>query len=174
MAFKFVAFLGLVALANAGVLPETHYISAPQATYVKQVQVPAVIKKVAYHQEEHYEPANYEFKYAVEDEHTGDYHSQQEKAENGAVSGSYQLHDADGYLRIVEYTADDHNGFVAHVRREPLKEQTQFVKKIVAAPQVHKIVAQPAYVTKTIQVPVQPVYKTVQVQEYPHNYHHQY
>lgn len=177
MAFKFVAFCGLIALTNAGLLPAQHYVSAPQhqATYItKQVQ-PAVIKKIVHHEPEHYEPANYEFHYDVQDSHTGDYHSQHEKAENGAVRGSYQLHDADGYLRVVEYTADDHNGFVAHVRREPLGHQPQVVKKIVAAPQVTKIVAhQPAFVTKTIQVPVQ---KHIQVQNYPHHqqyYHQQY
>lgn len=185
MAFKFVAFCGLVALANAGLLPATQYISAPQhqqAYITKQLVQPTLIKKIVSHEPEHYEPANYEFHYDVQDAHTGDYHSQHEKAENGAVRGSYQLHDADGYLRTVEYTADDHHGFVANVRREPLGHQPQIVKKIVAAPQVTKIVAhQPAYVTKTIQVPVQQAYKTVQYQpqQYQHNnnynnYHSQY
>lgn len=186
MAFKFVTFCGLIAVASAGLLPATHYVSAPQhqAYITKEIQ-PALIKKIVHHQpQEHYEPANYEFHYDVHDDHTGDYHSQQEKAENGAVRGSYQLHDADGYLRVVEYTADDHNGFQAVVKREPLahhhQQQPQIVKKIYAQPAVTKIVAhQPAYVTKTIQVPVpqQYVTKTIQVpvhQQDQHQYQHHY
>lgn len=187
MAFKFVTFCGLIAVASAGLLPATQYVSAPQhqqAYITKEIQ-PAIIKKYV-QQQEHYEPANYEFHYDVQDAHTGDYHSQQEKAENGAVRGSYQLHDADGYLRIVEYTADDHNGFQAVVKREPLSqkyEQPAVIKKIYAQPAVAKIaIQQPAYVTKTIQVPVEPQYvtKTIKVPIHQennykqYNYQHQY
>jgi hypothetical protein len=64
-------------------------------------------------------PANYDFKYEVHDEHTGDLKRQSETAVNGAVKGQYSLIDSDGYKRIVEYTADDHHGFQATVKREP-------------------------------------------------------
>ncbi|CRL00576.1 CLUMA_CG013836, isoform A [Clunio marinus] len=79
-------------------------------------------------------PANYDFNYAVSDSFTGDWKSQRESAKNGAISGQYQLNDADGFRRIVDYTADDHHGFRANVRREPLAHQPIIVKKIIAAP----------------------------------------
>lgn len=71
-----------------------------------------------YH-EDNYGPAEYEFHYGVQDEHTGDIKSQSEERKGDVVHGRYELIDSDGYHRIVEYTADDHNGFQAIVRREP-------------------------------------------------------
>lgn len=64
-------------------------------------------------------PANYDFKYEVHDEKTGDIKQQSETAHNGAVKGQYSLIDSDGFKRIVEYTADDQHGFQATVKREP-------------------------------------------------------
>lgn len=61
----------------------------------------------------------YDFRYEVNDSHTGDIKRQHETAENGQIKGQYSLIDADGYHRIVEYTADAMNGFQAMVRREP-------------------------------------------------------
>lgn len=78
-------------------------------------------------------PAEYEFSYSVRDDHTGDVKSQQESRKGDDVKGSYSLIDADGYQRIVEYTADEHNGFNAVVRREPIKGYVA-PKAIVAAP----------------------------------------
>lgn len=75
---------------------------------------PAYLKTV-----EHEAPAEYEFSYAVHDDHTGDIKSQQESRKGDVVHGRYELIDSDGYKRIVEYTADDHNGFNAVVHREP-------------------------------------------------------
>jgi Insect cuticle protein len=146
MAFKYVALFALIAAASA-----QHYYEQPAhiKSYephhhiVKQVVQP-VIKKIV----EHEEPANYDFEYAVKDEHTGDIKEQHESAKDGAITGYYTLIDADGYRRIVHYTADDHNGFVADVKREPLEGHKYVkevapvvVKKIVAAPVVHKYVA---------------------------------
>lgn len=71
----------------------------------------------------------YQYNYEVHDEKTGDIKRQHESVENGKVTGQYSLIDADGYRRIVEYTADDVNGFQATVRREqtdykmPVQEQ---------------------------------------------------
>jgi Insect cuticle protein len=135
MAAKFITFFGLVAVASAGLVAQNQWNAAPAewsqpATIIKQIQ-PAIIKKVIAAVEE---PANYNFNYAVNEPSTGDVKSQQEEAKNGAIWGSYQLEDADGFLRIVDYTADDTNGFQATVRREPLH-----AKKIIAAP-VHKYV----------------------------------
>ncbi|XP_060518447.1 cuticle protein 19.8-like [Cylas formicarius] len=59
----------------------------------------------------------YEFKYGVEDFHTGDYKSQEETRDGDVVKGSYSVAEPDGTLRIVHYTADKHNGFNAVVTR---------------------------------------------------------
>lgn len=64
-------------------------------------------------------PAEYEFSYAVNEPHTGDIKSHQESRKGHAVTGKYELIDSDGYRRIVEYTADEHTGFIATVHREP-------------------------------------------------------
>lgn len=132
MAAKFIIFLGLVALSEAGILAPAAYF-APAQTIIKQIQ-PAIIKKIVAAEE----PANYQFNYEINDAQSGDSHSQNERADNGVIKGSYQLNDADGFLRIVDYTADDINGFQATVRREPL----QLLKKIIA---------QPAVITKYVQ-----------------------
>jgi hypothetical protein len=64
-------------------------------------------------------PKKYDFKYEVHDSHTGDIKRQSESSDNGIVKGQYSLIDADGYRRVVEYTADPHAGFQAVVKREP-------------------------------------------------------
>ena len=130
MAFKFVAFFALIAVASA--LPQHYY---EQPALVKSYQ-PALVKKVAY--EEHEAPANYDFEYSVHDDHTGDVKSQHESAKDGNVEGYYTLIDADGYRRIVHYTANHEQGFIAKVEREPLQGH-QIVK--VAQPVVTKVVA---------------------------------
>lgn len=91
---KLIVFFALIALSQAGVLEYA------QPTIIKQFQ-PAIIKKVV----EAEAPANYQFQYEVNDATTGDVKSQQEKAENGAIRGSYQLNDADGFVRIVSTMA---------------------------------------------------------------------
>ena len=157
MAFKFVLLFASLAAVKAGVLQpagvyqhttaifpqqgativkQPAYVAqAYQPTIVKQVQ-PAYIKKVEYAEA----PANYEFSYDVHDTHTGDIKQQNEKAVNGAITGQYSLIDADGHRRIVDYTADDHHGFNANVRREPL-EGHKIIKTVQPAIAVQKIIA---------------------------------
>lgn len=118
MSSKIILLLGLAAIANAGVFAPTAYYAAPTIINAEQ-------------------PANYQFQYNINDGLTGDFKSQSERADNGAVSGSYQLIDADGYLRVVDYTADDINGFQANVRREPL------AKQLIAQPILAKYVTAP-------------------------------
>ncbi|XP_070499696.1 cuticle protein-like [Chironomus tepperi] len=172
MASKFIALFALVAVASAQHYNndyynsnyDNHHYAAPavvkqiQPAYIKQVQ-PALIKKVAYEQEA---PANYEFNYDVHDSHTGDIKQQHEVAKDGAISGEYSLIDADGYRRIVSYTADDHHGFVANVRREPVEGH-----KIVAQPTYAKVVA-PVVQKYVAPTPVYsaPVYSAPVVQKY--------
>ncbi|XP_069705090.1 cuticle protein 19-like [Periplaneta americana] len=68
------------------------------------------------HEHEHYAPAHYKFNYAVHDPHTGDVKNQWETRDGDAVKGSYSLVQPDGSTRVVEYTADKHNGFNAIVK----------------------------------------------------------
>ncbi|KAI5636383.1 insect cuticle protein domain-containing protein [Phthorimaea operculella] len=60
----------------------------------------------------------YEFDYKVEDPHHKDHHSQHETRDGDTVKGYYSLHEADGTVRVVHYTADHKNGFQAHVERK--------------------------------------------------------
>lgn len=131
----FVAAASAIELHHAQPLVYTH-----QPAYVKQVEYADA-------------PAKYDFAYEVHDEKTGDIKRQQETRDGDVVRGFYSLYDADGSHRVVEYTADAHNGFNAVVRREGGEHQ-QTVKKIVASPVVQKYVAAvPAihYTTPVIQ-----------------------
>ncbi|XP_053672884.1 larval cuticle protein A2B-like [Anopheles nili] len=133
MAFKYFALFALVAVASAAVLPVA----------VKHIEYPDA-------------PAEYQFAYDVHDDHTGDIKSQHEERHGDNVVGQYTLIDADGYRRVVDYTADEHNGFNAVVRREPVKTAIPIAKviapvaKVYAAP-IAKVavpvakVAYPAY-----------------------------
>ncbi|GBP81514.1 Cuticle protein 18.6, isoform A [Eumeta japonica] len=71
--------------------------------------------KVQSHQEEYYAHPKYAYEYKVEDPHTGDSKYQHESRDGDAVKGVYSLHEADGSVRVVEYTADK-NGFNAVVK----------------------------------------------------------
>jgi Insect cuticle protein len=134
VSLQFVALFAFAAVASAHSIPSSyHTVSLHPVSYVKHEAKPEpwVEKPKAEWSEpqgwehkgwEHKEPeapANYDFKYEVHDEHTGDIKRQSETAVNGAVKGQYSLIDSDGYRRVVEYTADDHHGFQAVVKREP-------------------------------------------------------
>ncbi|KAF5307755.1 hypothetical protein FQR65_LT06626 [Abscondita terminalis] len=67
------------------------------------------------HDVDYYAHPKYEFKYGVSDAHTHDQHSQQEHRDGDVVHGEYSLHEPDGTVRIVKYTADHKNGFNAEV-----------------------------------------------------------
>ncbi|XP_011196916.1 adult-specific cuticular protein ACP-20-like [Zeugodacus cucurbitae] len=72
------------------------------------------------HHYEHHEPHHYPkyaFDYGVKDTHTGDHKSQWEQRDGDHVKGGYTVEEADGTTRVVEYTADDHNGFNAVVKK---------------------------------------------------------
>ncbi|KAG8233317.1 hypothetical protein J437_LFUL012489 [Ladona fulva] len=70
-----------------------------------------------HHDVDYYAHPHYNFKYGVHDQHTGDVKDQSESRDGDVVKGSYSLHEADGTIRQVHYTADDHNGFNAVVSR---------------------------------------------------------
>ncbi|KAI5645284.1 insect cuticle protein domain-containing protein [Phthorimaea operculella] len=94
-----------------------------------------VVAKVVAHQEEEYAHPKYEYSYSVADHHTGDDKQQQESRDGDVVKGSYSFHEADGSIRTVEYTADDHNGFNAVVHNTAPTAAPVVVK---AAPVVYK------------------------------------
>ncbi|XP_050084679.1 cuticle protein-like [Anopheles aquasalis] len=187
MAFKYVALFALVAVASAQHYhqyqqpqyhhqPEYQHYQPQQVVYkqpalVKTVQ-PALIKtvqpalvKAVKHVEYPDAPAEYQFAYDVHDDHTGDVKSQQEERHGDVVKGQYTLIDADGYRRIVDYTADDHNGFNAVVRREPI-EGHKIVKTV--AP-VAKLIAPVAPIAK-VYAPA-PAYHTKVLAPQPVHYH---
>ncbi|XP_030569962.1 histidine-rich glycoprotein [Drosophila novamexicana] len=66
-------------------------------------------------EEPHHHP-KYQFDYGVKDTKTGDIKQQWETRDGDKVKGGYTMKEADGRTRIVEYTADDHNGFQAVVK----------------------------------------------------------
>ncbi|GJQ86679.1 hypothetical protein Trydic_g14761 [Trypoxylus dichotomus] len=118
--------LGLVGLGGHGgaILAGGHGLVAAPAV----VAGPALVatKSVDY-----YAYPKYEFNYGVSDGHTGDQKSQAEVRDGDVVKGSYSLHEADGTIRTVHYTADDHNGFNAIVSRSG-----HAVHPVVVAPKV--------------------------------------
>lgn len=59
----------------------------------------------------------YAYNYGVNDPSTGDVKSAHEERDGDVVKGSYSLNEPDGTIRIVEYTADPHNGFNAVVKK---------------------------------------------------------
>ncbi|ALC44758.1 Cpr76Bb [Drosophila busckii] len=69
------------------------------------------------HHDYHDHHPKYQFDYGVKDAHTGDHKSQWESRDGDKVKGSYSLKEADGTTRVVEYTADDHHGFNAVVKK---------------------------------------------------------
>lgn len=58
----------------------------------------------------------YKFSYKVKDPHTGDFKSHWEQRDGDKVTGEYSLKEPDGSTRLVEYTADKHEGFNAVVK----------------------------------------------------------
>ncbi|XP_022815961.1 cuticle protein 8-like [Spodoptera litura] len=114
-----------------------HYAAAPvhYAAPVAKVIAPAQKVLVSAHAEEYAHP-KYDFSYSVADGHTGDNKSQQESRDGDAVHGEYSLVEADGSVRRVQYTADDHNGFNAVVSNSAPAHH-------VAAPVAHAVHAAP-------------------------------
>ncbi|XP_065164254.1 cuticle protein 19-like [Atheta coriaria] len=116
--------------------PVASYHHAPivHATPIAYKAAPVLLKSV-HHEEEHYAPAKYQFKYGVHDTHTHDIKEQEESREGDVVKGHYSLLQPDGRTRIVHYTADKHNGFQAHVEYSGHAGHPEVQHKaVVAAP----------------------------------------
>lgn len=92
-------------------------------------------------------PPKYAYSYGVKDFHTGDFKNQWETREGDVVKGSYTILEPDGTTRIVDYTADKHNGFTAVVRKEAGHAQasTQSVVAAEASYEQPVVVAEASY-----------------------------
>lgn len=62
-------------------------------------------------------PPRYSYNYGVADGLTGDQKSQHEVRDGDVVKGSYSVVEPDGSIRVVDYAADDINGFNAVVKK---------------------------------------------------------
>ncbi|XP_033213068.1 cuticle protein 19.8-like [Belonocnema kinseyi] len=145
MAFKFVVLAALVAVANAGAIgaPLSYaapahlaYASAP-AAYAQPIAKAVVAKTVDTEFDPH---PQYSYAYDVQDGLTGDSKGQHETRDGDIVHGSYNLLEADGTRRVVDYTADPVNGFNAVVRKEPAAVA---VKAVAAAPVIKAVAHAP-------------------------------
>ncbi|XP_030373889.1 larval cuticle protein A2B [Scaptodrosophila lebanonensis] len=137
MAFKFtILFAACIAVASAGIIPA----AAPLAAVA---------------QLEEYDPhPQYTYGYDVKDALSGDSKTQIESRDGDVVQGQYSLNDADGYRRIVDYTADPINGFNAVVRREPLVAAVAAPAPVVAAPAPVVRAAPLAYAAAPVAAPL--------------------
>ncbi|XP_054263475.1 cuticle protein 19-like [Macrosteles quadrilineatus] len=70
-----------------------------------------------HHDIDYHAHPHYKFDYSVHDPHSHDVKSQWEHRDGDKVHGGYSVHDPDGTVRHVEYTADKHNGFNAVVKK---------------------------------------------------------
>ncbi|GBP63202.1 Cuticle protein 8 [Eumeta japonica] len=112
---------------------------APAARIITAYQAPVQNIPVVYPKSD---GSSYEYSYVVIDDTTGDQKSQYELSDGGVVRGQYSFVQPDGYVREVQYTADDVSGFNAVVKNFPAKPSN-----IEAAPtddKKEKIVEQPA------------------------------
>ncbi|XP_070499672.1 cuticle protein 7-like [Chironomus tepperi] len=119
MALKLAVFACLISAAFAGIFktyipPVQYYLPPATATHAPWKPAPAWTPAPPPEK-----PANYEFKYDVNEPSTGDIKQQFEKAVDGAVKGQYWLVEPDGSKRVVDYTADAKNGFQATVKVIP-------------------------------------------------------
>ncbi|XP_018561036.1 cuticle protein 7-like isoform X2 [Anoplophora glabripennis] len=110
------AFLYIVSLAVVLTVAEAGFAGAPFAAG------PAPGAPVPYpvdggHDIDYYAHPKYSYNYGVADGVTGDRKSQQEVRDGGVVKGSYSVAEPDGSVRVVDYAADDVNGFNAVVKR---------------------------------------------------------
>ncbi|XP_038208932.1 cuticle protein 7-like [Zerene cesonia] len=90
------------------------------------------------------------FEYGVADPNTGDYKNQVESRVGGVVRGQYSLIEPDGTKRIVDYTADDVNGFNAVVRKEAVGSVVAAAPSVVAP----AVVAARSYAAPSVVAPV--------------------
>ncbi|KAJ8732871.1 hypothetical protein PYW07_015470 [Mythimna separata] len=136
-----VAYQAAPAAVTYHAAPQVAYRAAPaQVAYAAPAPVAyhaAPVTKVIAQPEEVAYP-KYEYNYSVADSHTGDNKSQQESRDGDVVKGSYSFHEADGSVRTVEYSADDHSGFNAVVHNTaPTAAPVQYKAYVAPAQYYH-------------------------------------
>ena len=153
MLYLFAQLFVIVALVAAAQAVPPTYVAAPLAKYAavptlyNGAPVVAPVGSI-----EEYDPAlsSYSYAYSVDDPITGDVKSQHETRSGNSVVGQYSLIDSDGTKRTVDYSADDHNGFNAVVRKDPIGAVPVAAVPAVAA----KFLAAPAPVAYSAPAPV--------------------
>ncbi|CAI6360124.1 unnamed protein product [Macrosiphum euphorbiae] len=103
-------------------------------------------RAAAAHDEHAAAPPKYNFAYDVSDAYTGDYKSQTEVRDGDNVKGQYTVVEPDGTRRVVDYTADEENGFNAVVSKEghPAADAPAY-RPVAAVPAYRPAAAAPAY-----------------------------
>ncbi|NP_001166667.1 cuticular protein RR-2 motif 98 precursor [Bombyx mori] len=117
---------------HAAPAPVTYHAAPAAVSYHS-----APVAKIVAHQAEEIAYPKYEYNYSVADGHSGDNKSQQEVRDGDVVKGSYSFHEADGSIRTVEYTADDHSGFNAVVHNTAPTAAPTHIKAVPALQYYH-------------------------------------
>ena len=108
----------LATIATASIIPY-YYAPVPYSHSHVVVHHPLAVHQA--HQvviaKDYFSDPKYQFEYGVNDLITGDVKSQVESRDGDVVKGSYSLNEADGSVRVVDYKADDANGFTAVVKK---------------------------------------------------------
>ncbi|XP_026751400.1 cuticle protein 7-like [Galleria mellonella] len=112
MSLKFACVVVLVIVCGISA-QHHHHKPAISSQHIERHDIPAHPPKDFL---EHHGPAKYEFEYKVHDPHTGDDKFQHETRDGHHVKGVYSLHEADGSIRTVHYTADKKQGFQADIK----------------------------------------------------------
>lgn len=132
--------LALATVVSAGVIVPTVPAVKTVAVVTPIVKTVAVAQPILTKTVAEFDPhPQYKYSYDIQDSISGDSKSQFEERDGDVVRGEYSLIDADGFKRIVQYTADALNGFNAVVRRVPLGH----VKTVVKTSPVDAISADP-------------------------------
>nr|XP_053602883.1 cuticle protein 8-like [Plodia interpunctella] len=92
---------------------QDYHKSAVSSQHIERHDIPAKPPKGFNEGHGH---AKYEFSYEVHDPHTHDVKQQHETRDGHSVHGVYSLHEADGSIRTVHYSADKKTGFQANVK----------------------------------------------------------
>uniref|UniRef100_A0A182M9G0 Uncharacterized protein n=1 Tax=Anopheles culicifacies TaxID=139723 RepID=A0A182M9G0_9DIPT len=142
--FKLFATLCLVACVHgAHIKQQTSYETVvkhePKLTSHQLEEVDAGKESIEESQD-YYAYPKYQFEYGVKDPLTGDHKSQWEMRDGDIVKGAYTLDEPDGTQRIVEYRADDRNGFEAIVKKIGKPKHPEEMK--LKAVDAHQIVGQ--------------------------------
>ncbi|XP_044752873.1 larval cuticle protein A2B-like [Coccinella septempunctata] len=118
-----ISILYAVACVQAGVLNPYAYagaghtgISTVGGAHLAGGNIPIPVGPYGTEVDYHSHP-KYNYNYGVSDALTGDNKAQSEVRDGDVVKGSYSVVEPDGSIRVVEYAADDVNGFNAVVKK---------------------------------------------------------